>query len=197
MGRCLSPCDGTVALHDYEITVESLRRTLDSSPARVTEAIRERMSRLAATERFEEATAHRNRMTAFLRAAARSQRLRAITSCPEVVAARRNDAGAWEVHVVRYGRLAAAGAIPAAVSAREWVAGLQSSAETVVPGPGPTPAATAEESERLLRWLEQPGVRLVHIDGVWSCPIDGAESLRQSLDAIEVSRESIAPFATI
>jgi hypothetical protein len=34
----------------------------------------------------------------------------------------------------------------------------------------------------------------VHIDGVWSCPIDGAESLRRSLDAIEVSRETIAPF---
>jgi DNA polymerase-3 subunit epsilon len=194
MGRCLSPCDGTVSLHDYEITVDALRRTLDSSPARVTEAIRERMDRLAATERFEEATAHRNRMTAFLRAAARSQRLRSITSCPEVVAARRSDAGVWEVHVVRYGRLAAAGVIPAAANARDWVAALRSSAETIMPGPGPTPAASAEESERLLRWLEQPGVRLVHIDGVWSCPIGGAESLRQSLDAIEVSREAVSPF---
>jgi DNA polymerase-3 subunit epsilon len=194
MGRCLSPCDGTVSLHDYEITVDALRRTLDASPARVTEAIRERMTRLAATQRFEEATAHRNRMTAFLRAAARSQRLRAITSCPEVVAARRNDAGAWEVHVVRYGRLAAAGLIPGGANARDWTDGLQASAETVLAGPGPTPAATAEESERLLRWLEQPGLRLVHIDGVWSCPIDGAESLRQSLDEIEVSRESLTPF---
>ena len=142
------------------------------------------------SERFEEATAHRNRMTSFLRAAARSQRLRALTSCPEVVAARRNDAGGWEVHVVRHGRLAAAGVIPAGASARDWVDSLRASAETVLPGPGPTPAATAEESERMLHWLEQPGVRLVHIDGVWSCPVDGAESLRQSLDSIDVSRES-------
>src|SRR3954447_3934774 len=101
MGRCLSPCDGTVSHHDYEITVDALRSTLNSSPARVTEAIRERMARLAASERFEEATAHRHRMTTFLRAAARSQRLRSITACPEVVAARRDDAGAWQVHVVR------------------------------------------------------------------------------------------------
>jgi DNA polymerase-3 subunit epsilon len=197
MGRCLSPCDGTVSTHDYEITVEALRRTLDASPGRVTEALRDRMARLAETQRFEEATAHRNRMTAFLRAAARTQRLRAITSCPEVVGARRNDAGQWEVHVVRHGRLAAAGVIPRSASAREWVAELQSTAETVVPGPGPTPAASAEESERLLRWLEQPGVRLVHIDGVWSCPVDGAESHRQTLDAIEVSRESLTPFSRL
>ena len=194
MGRCLSPCDGTVSLADYEITVDALRSTLDASPVRVTEAIRERMARLAATERFEEATAHRNRMTAFLRAAARSQRLRSITSCPEVIAAHRNDSGAWEVHIVRHGRLTAAGVIPAGANARDFVAGLRATAETVLPGPGPTPAATAEESERLLRWLEQPGVRLVHIDGVWSCPVGGAESLRQSLDAIEVSRESMGPF---
>jgi DNA polymerase-3 subunit epsilon len=197
MGRCLSPCDGTASSHDYEIAVDALRRTLDASPARVTEALRERMGRLAAMQRFEEATAHRNRMTAFLRAAARTQRLRSITSCAEVVAARRNGAGSWEVHIARHGRLAAAGVIPPGSSAREWVAELQASAETVLSGPGPTPAASAEESERILRWLEQPGVRLVHIDGVWSCPVDGAESQRQALDAIEVSRESVAPFAAL
>ena len=48
--------------------------------------------------------------------------------------------------------------------------------------------------ELLMQATEQPGVRLVHIDGVWTCPIGGAESLRQTLDAIEVSRESLGPF---
>ena len=136
MGRCLSPCDGTASEDDYAVTVDALRRTLDASPEVVTAAIRARMARLAATERFEEATSHRNRMTSFIRAAARSQRLRALTGCAEIVAARRNDLGHWEVHVVRYGRLAAAGVIPSGVSARHWTDELSRGADTVVPGPG-------------------------------------------------------------
>jgi DNA polymerase III subunit epsilon len=137
---------------------------------------------------------HRDRLTAFVRAAARRQRLSALTGCAEVVAARRNGEGAWEVHVVRHGRLAAAGVIPAGAHAGEWVRGLRASGETVVPGPGPTPATTAEETEKILRWLESDGVRLVHVDGEWSCPIAGAEGHRRRLDAVEESKGSLVPF---
>jgi DNA polymerase-3 subunit epsilon len=196
MGRCLSPCDGSVSQDDYAIAVEALRQTLDASPVRVTDALRQRMTRLADQQRFEEAGAHRQRMTSFLRAAMRSQRLRALTSCHEIVAARRNEQGRWEVHVIRYGRLAAAGVIPPAESAPAWTDALRESAETVVPGSGPTPAATAEESERILHWLEQPHVRLVRVDGTWSCPVGGAESQRRFLDRIDDSRESLVPFDT-
>ena len=66
----------------------------------------------------------------------------------------------------------------------------------MLPGPGPAPVATSEETEKVLRWLELPGVRLIDVDGVWSCPIGGAESHRRFLDAIEVSRESLVPFDT-
>jgi DNA polymerase-3 subunit epsilon len=194
MGRCLSPCDGSATEEAYLTTIEALRRTLDSSPEAVTAAIQARMQRLAATERFEEATTHRNRMVSFIRAAARTQRLRGLTSCAEVVAARRSDAGQWEVHVVRHGRLAAAGVIPPGVSARDWTDQLRATADTVVPGHGPTPAATAEETERILRWLELPGIRMVHVDGIWSCPVGGAESQRELLDSIESGRESLTPF---
>jgi DNA polymerase-3 subunit epsilon len=154
------------------------------------------MQTLAGAQRFEEAASHRNRLTSFLTTAARSQRLRALTACPEIVAARRTAAGRWEVHVVRHGRLAAAGVIPPAANARQWTDELRRGAETVVPGPGPAPAATSEESEKVLRWLELPGVRLVHLDGEWSCPVDGAESHRQLLAAIAASRETLVPFDT-
>jgi DNA polymerase-3 subunit epsilon len=194
MGRCLSPCDGSVGEGDYTIAVEALRQTLDASPARVTNALRQRMARLADQQRFEEAGAHRHRMTSFLRAAMRSQRLRALTSCPEIVAARRNDADRWEVHVIRHGRLAAAGVIPPGVSAPAWTDALCETAETVIPGPGPIPAATAEESERILHWLELSRVRLVRVDGIWSCPVGGAESQRRFLTSIDDSREALVPF---
>ncbi len=194
MGRCLSPCDGSASHSVYTATIDDLRRSLVASPLRVVTAARARMSALAETERFEDAAPHRNRMMAFVRAAARSQRLHGLTSCREVVGARRNESGRWEVHVIRHGRLAAAGVIPPGASAPSWTSQLKTTAETVIPGPGPAPAATTEESERILRWLEQPLTRLVDIDGVWSCPLGGAESHHELLDAIEDSRASLAPF---
>jgi len=48
-----------------------------------------RIRRLAGQDRFEEAGTHRDRMSAFVEAAARTQRLRAISGCPQIVAARR------------------------------------------------------------------------------------------------------------
>ena len=193
MGRCLSPCDGSADEAAYAAVVRQLRDTLLRRPDEVVEAITERMNRLAEQERFEEAGVHRDRLAAFLRAAARTQRISALTRCPEVVAAKREDAG-WVVHVVRYGRLAAAGVIPAQVNAHDYVSGLRASAETVAPAPGPVPAASAEETEAILRWLESPGIRLVDVDGEWTCPVGGAKRHLAIHDAVEESRESLVPF---
>ena len=165
MGRCLSPCDGSADITSYAAVVRSLRDSLLRDPDDVVEVLQRRMLRLSGEERFEEARVHRDRLSAFLRAAARTQRLSALTRCPEIVAARREDDGRWAVHVVRHGRLAAAGVIPAGTDAHSYVDGLRASAETVATAPGPVPAATAEESEKVLRWLESPGVRLVDVDG--------------------------------
>ncbi len=52
----------------------------------------------------------------------------------------------------------------------------------VYPDPGPTPAASAEETETILRWLESPGVRLVRVDGGWSLPAFGAARLKGRID---------------
>ena len=157
MGRCLSPCDGSADPATYAAVVRQLRDTLLRRPDDVVDAIQRRMTALADLDRFEEAGVHRDRLAAFVRAAARTQRLSALTRCPEVVAARREDDGRWAVHIVRHGRLAAAGVIPAGADAHHYVHQLRASAETVADAPGPVPAATAEETEKVLRWLESPG----------------------------------------
>lgn len=194
MGKCLSPCDGSVDTATYAAVVGQLRDTLLHRPDEVVEAINRRMALLAELERFEEAGVHRDRLATFVRAAARTQRLSALTRCPEVVAARREDDGRWSVHVVRHGRLAAAGVIPPGADAHSYVRELCASAETVRTAPGPVPAATAEETEKILRWLESPGIRLVDIDGEWICPVAGATRHLPLYDAVNQSRLSLVPF---
>ncbi len=193
MGRCLSPCNQATDTETYLATVADLRSTLLASPAPVVGNLALRMEGLAATERFEEAGRFRDRLSAFLRGASRTQRLGAFTRCPEIVAARKED-GRWVVHVIRHGRLAAAGVIPPHADAALWVLELQNGADTVLPGPGPLPAATAEESEVLLRWVESDGVRLVHVDGEWSCPVGGATGHLAVHDAVEESRRTLVGF---
>src|SRR5919112_2484674 len=194
MGRCLSPCDGSIDASAYGAVVRQLRDTLIRSPHEVVEAINQRMTALADRERFEEAGVHRDRLATFVRAAARTQRLSALTRCPEIVAARREDSGRWAVHVVRHGRLAAAGLIPPGADAHQYVRELTASAETVATAPGPVPAATAEETEKILRWLESPGIRLVEVDGEWTCPVAGATRHLALHDAVHQSRLSLVPF---
>ncbi|MDN5896019.1 MAG: DEDD exonuclease domain-containing protein, partial [Nocardioides sp.] len=146
MGRCLSPCDGSVDQATYAAVVHQLRDSLLNRPDEVVETINARMQGLAEDERFEEASVHRDRLAAFVRAAARTQRLSALSRCREVIAARRESDGRWTVHVVRHGRLAAAGVIPPGADAHQFVVELRASAETVPDAPGPVPAASAEET---------------------------------------------------
>ena len=194
MDRCLSPCDGSAEPATYAALVSRVRRSLADDPADVLEVVRTRMSGLAEDSRFEEAGVHRDRLGSFVRAAARTQRLTALARCAEIVATRRDDQGRWAVHVIRHGRLAAAGVIPAGTDAHAYVTGLRASAESVRPGPGPVPAATAEESERILRWLEAAGVRLVDVEGSWTCPVAGAGRHLAVHDAVERSRRELVPF---
>ncbi len=94
MDRCLSPCDGSVERDAYAAMVGDLRDNLVHRADEVVEALTGRMATLALGERYEEATVHRDRLAAFVRAATRTQRLSALTGCSEMVAARKEDDGA-------------------------------------------------------------------------------------------------------
>jgi DNA polymerase-3 subunit epsilon len=75
-----------------------------------------------------------------------------------------------------------------------YVQALTESAEVVFPAPWPAPAATPEETEKILRWLEQPGVRIVDLQGEWTCPVGGAGGARAALEPQVVSRQQVAGF---
>lgn len=174
MGRCGAPCAGRETVTDYSLHVENARKAMTLDASMVFTAVQARMERLSVEQRYEEASVDRDRLAAFVRTAARMQRLSAITRIPHLVAAAPAFDGGWEIHVVRYGRLAAAGVMPRGAHPVPFVESLVATAEAVIPGPGPVHAASAEETECILRWLESPGTRLVEVDGEWALPARGA-----------------------
>lgn len=194
MGRCGAPCEGGETVAAYGRHVDAVRVAFTADARRLVERLQARIERLAERQRYEEAAVHRDRMSVFVRTAARSQRIAALAAVPHLVAARRLDEGGWEMHVVRFGRLAAAGRTPAGQQPKPYLEALVATAETVAPAPPPLPAATVEESECILRWLETPGTRLVDIDGVWALPAGGAGSLRGLLGAADTDNRAAQPF---
>lgn len=182
IGRCGAPCEGRQDPAEYDVHVVAARLALELDAAPVFAAIEARMERLALDQRYEEAAADRDRLASYVRASARMQRLRSVTAIPHLVAAAPSAGGGWEIHVVRYGRLASAGVMPQGAHPTSFVEALTATAETVSPGHGPVHAASAEETESVLRWLESPGVRLVQVEGTWSLPVSGAARLKARID---------------
>ncbi|NYE48736.1 DNA polymerase-3 subunit epsilon [Spinactinospora alkalitolerans] len=178
MGRCGAPCEGRESPADYDAHVSAAAEAMTTDASSVVRALTDHIFDLSAQLRYEEAALHRDRLAAFVRAAGRAQRLSALSRCAHLVAARRAGAD-WEMCVVRHGRLAAAGIMTPASDPHAYLRALVDSAETVEPGPGPTPRATAGEMECVLRWLDVPGTRLVELDGTWTCPANGAEKYRK------------------
>jgi DNA polymerase-3 subunit epsilon len=193
MGRCVAPCDGRIDATAYGEFVAALRTALTVDPTPVIQALTSRIDLLSAVERFEDAAVHRDRLGAFVRSSARMQRMAALTSCAEICAAKRTEDGGWELHVIRHGRLAAAGISPRGTDPRRYLEMLRASAETVLPGIGPVATASAEEIEIVLRWLDSPGIRLVEMDGTWTCPVSGAGRHLGRLDNARSNDEHHAP----
>jgi DNA polymerase-3 subunit epsilon len=131
-----------------------------------------RLSRLSDQLRFEEATAVRRRLETLTQTGRRFHRVRSLASCPQIVAARRSGDD-WEIHVIRYGRLAAAARSSPAEVPQAVARAAVATAETVQPPIASLPTAGIEETERIADWLEQPGVRLIEITGEWMWPLHG------------------------
>ena len=194
MGRCGAPCTGAQSVADYAGVVEQAVRALAGDSREVLSALHGRLGALAAQQRFEDAGSLRDRVMALVRGMARSQRLAPLAASPQLVAARRAPLGGWELVCVRHGRLTGASVTPRGADPMPYVEALKASAEVVEPPPVPCPAATPEETEKILRWLESPGVRIVELDGLWTCPVGGAAAARERLEPLAVSARQTAPF---
>ncbi|MCW2543880.1 MAG: endonuclease [Frankiales bacterium] len=196
MGRCGAPCltGSGESVEDYARHVALYRSVLSGDPEPVVTHLVAKIAALASAERFEDAAFQRDRMTALVRSLSQLQRMVSLTSVHEVVAARPTSDLGWEISVIRRGRLAGSAVVARGAPPGPVIESLVATAETVVPGPGPLPACTAEEVRCVLRWLDSDGVRLVRVTGELSSPAFGAGRLRPWLSTLENAQDRVRPF---
>jgi DNA polymerase-3 subunit epsilon len=192
-GACPAPCAGGIDVPGYARIVDSVAGAWQDGFAEAAEALLDRAAGLAAAGRYERAAAVRDRLSALANAVWTAQRHAMLAGTEELVAARPTADRGWEVHVVRYGRLAAAGVAARGADPRLMVADLQRSAEAVArPDCAvPVPAAGMPEVAAVLRWLDQPGVRLVVAEPELSLPRSTAAVVARRLAAVRA--ESARP----
>jgi DNA polymerase III subunit epsilon len=188
IGRCGAPCEGGMTPDEYAALVELVAAAWTGDVRPLVEPLTHKLAKLAGEQRFEQAGLVRDRIATVVRACARMQRLASVQAIGELVAAQPDGQGGWELSVIRYGRLAAAGHAPLGVPPGPMIEALCATADVVDESHQPL----AEESECILRWLEQPGTRLARASEPWSMPAFGAGRLRGYL---ATQRDAVDPFA--
>lgn len=174
LGRCGAPCTGAMSVEAYAVVAAQAADMLAGDGRAVLAGLRERMATLSQHERYESASVVRDRMHHLVRGASLAQRVAPLAATAELVAARAGDGGGWEVVCVRHGRLAGTTVTPRGADPIPYIEGMRAAAEVVTPPVPPQSAASAEETELVLAWLEREGTRLVRLDGHWSSPAYGA-----------------------
>lgn len=180
MDRCPAPCDHRISADDYGDLIGRVAAAMSGDVGSVVSGHAARIGPLSDQERYEEADQVRARLQCYLDTSRRHHRIASLAGCPQLVAARRTTetfapAGAagrpgWEIHVVRYGRLAGAARTRPGESAVRVADEAVLLAESV-PAPTHGTAAFPEETELIAAWLEEPGVRLIDVRGEWMWPL--------------------------
>ena len=183
MKRCGAPCIGQESIDSYSSHVTAIHQSLHIDSRPILNSLNERMKELANQERFEEAAEVRNRLGALIRGSARAQSIRSLTRVKELIAAIATSIDTWEFVVIRHGKLAAS-ATAKSDNYKEVVESLKLTAEVVIDNGEILPASHHEEVEVLLRYLNQEGIRIVEIDGIWALPTFGSAAARSEIEKV-------------
>ena len=185
--------DGDAAV-EAPTGAEAARLALSGRVDLVALPLLERISALAAAERFEEAGMWTARLRSLLLAACRAEKARPLLACPHLIASRRRPGGGWELVAVRWGRLAGSAITPPGVDPRPAVRALRATAEVVAPPSRVGAAAGVEETLLLADWALDVGARIVEVDGGQedaarvlerlSWPVGAAARHRRIIDAV-------------
>jgi DNA polymerase-3 subunit epsilon len=164
IGRCAAPCDGRTDPERYGELVRGLLSSL-STPAGLLEALEERMDRLAARERFEEAALARDRIRALAEALRRERTHRWLLGAGELTL--RDTAGA-----------------PLRLVGGSLVRG-----DRAVPIRHPPPRERADELAAVRSWLAASAIAVERAERPPSEPVDGGARLYAILLRLRSARD--------
>ncbi len=167
--RELSPCPAQrdVPAADYAEAPRRASALIDGLDDDALSAVIGRIRELAGRNRYETAARLRDHAAAAIDVLWRGQRLRALAMVTELVAARPDGNGGWHLAVVRCGQLAAAGVARRGVPPIPVVDAISAAAQAILPVSAPLGGALVEEVGLIMRWLAQPGVRIVRAEPGW------------------------------
>jgi DNA polymerase III subunit epsilon len=174
--RELSPCPAPRDVTAANYAPAPLRATalIEGRDSGALAAVMAHIADLADRNRYETAARMRDHAAAAIDVLWRGQRLRALASVAEMVAARQDGNGGWHLAVIRHGQLAAAGNARRGVPPMPVVDAICAAAQVVLPTSAPLGGALVEETGLIVRWLAQPGVRIVRADPGYASPVGAA-----------------------
>jgi DNA polymerase-3 subunit epsilon len=181
LGRCLGPCTQDVSPEAYAAALAPLEAAFEGDPEALLAPLHRHMAAYAASQRYEQAAAARDRLGALTRALADFRRARSLTGVDEIVLARRH--GDWrEVTILRRGQLAAV----AVLADGEPVAldELRAAATEPERFAGPPPRHLADEVHLVTHWLNGVAgeAELLFVDGCLASPSVGGAALQVRYD---------------
>lgn len=189
MGKCGAPCIGVESLDAYSTHVTSAEEILLHDARSIDETLTSKMERLALEERFEEAAEVRNRLSALIGGISRATRIRSLIGVDEIICAIPTEDD-YEVLLIRSGRLCGSTRTTER-DLTKTIELLRLTGEVLNPSDELLPHSTHEEIEKLLRAIETPGTKLIHIVGVWSSPTFSGASMRSTFTNLREQREAL------
>ena len=161
IGRCAKPCELVISPDEYMLLIERLKSAF-AGESFVEDELHSKISNLATLERFEEAAIMRDRLQAWLSASIRFHKLNTITQTSQIIAYAKSDTG-FDLHIFRYGALAAAGTASAESQIPAVVDAMKSTAQEFLPPIFPNAAHSISEAFMIYNWLEQENIRLFEV----------------------------------
>ena len=154
---------------------QRLRRAMVADPREVLDHAASRLRAHVDAGRYEDAEKLRRLALAYLDAARRASRLRALAEVPLLIAARPSTEAViggrgWELLAVRHGRFSGTTLVPATKDPLPFARSLAMTGTGEAELAAPLCQGYHQEAEILLGWLEGEGVRTVLCEGSWQVP---------------------------
>jgi len=185
LGRCPGPCRGE--FESYQSVVDQATAAMLGDLRVIVSTISDHLVQLSGQGRYEEAAVWRDRLAQLISASVRSHRLNALRSISELVAGVPTEAGGWEIHVIRSGRLAAATQAAPGIDPIPVVDAAIAMADQWTDG-----EVLTEETSALADWLDQPGVRLVRTSAPLTMPVNcGGHLVEQLASARKAAQTAV------